>query len=55
MAPLAGNLKKVPFPNLIGIIDGNFVDICRPMGLDIFHANKDLQEFYITGRERHMV
>lgn len=41
-----------PFPNIIGIIDGNFMDICRPMGLGNFWANKDLQELYYSGKEK---
>ncbi len=41
-----------PFPNLIGIIDGNFMDICRPMGLGNFRANKERQEFYYSGKEK---
>ena len=41
-----------PIPFLIGIIDGNFIDICRPMGLRNFKANVDLQEFYYSCKEK---
>ncbi len=43
--------KQVPLPNLIGLIDGNFMVICRPMGLGTLHANKDLH----SGKEGHTV
>jgi hypothetical protein len=37
---------------LIGIIDGNFVNICQPKGLGNFRANKDLQQYNYSGKEK---
>ena len=48
-ASLAG--KQVSLPNLIGLIDGNFMVICWPMGLGTLHAYKALH----SGKEGNTV
>mmetsp|Transcript_88831 Transcript_88831/g.236515 ORF Transcript_88831/g.236515 Transcript_88831/m.236515 type:complete len:373 (+) Transcript_88831:216-1334(+) len=41
-----------PFDSLVGLIDGNFLQLCRPLGLGNFRANVDLQEYYYSGKEK---
>jgi len=41
----------VPVRNVIGVIDGNFIQICRPGGLGNVHARYP-QEHYYSGKEK---
>ena len=40
-----------PFRGMIGIIDGNFLQICRPFGKDNWISTLEQQEFY-SGKEK---